>query len=567
MADSLYPPSLDLTGGKPSADELKLLRKLDDLYDEGKRKRDAWAPPKDIERDLKLFRGEVGPKSGEAHFTANFIETFIERMVSRLTDTRPILRTENRKAGLRNVALVAKRVIQAIWDETDMQRNTYKMAHNAATTRSAGLYTGYDPVTDTIELEVLRLSQVVFDPRVIEAARVDRDSNYLFVDRVRPLDELRRRFPGRGGLVKPDADLSDIIPSTKTTLLSAAKELFSGKQSEKTALPCARVRECYVKDWQTGGDAQLFPFGRRVIRTKDVALWDGPNHWWDGLWPVDWFDWRVDPEHVWGMSEPSRLMRLQLSFNQLMDGLVENQLLTNFLLVMADWDSFDPATWKKLQSISSSLVLQKRTRTASQLQIQPPASFGLDKIALVRQIFTYAQFLTGETDITFGETGSLQSGQAVEGLMEPTGLLTRARASRLEDFFGRVGQKLLARIFQFWPGERVISLVGPTGPAIEYVVKRADFYVDDAGKMVDEKERQRVFRDIHFMVQPGSSAPGSRIKRGQHMRDLVLLGAATRQDVLEASDFPEPEAMVERAKKEFLELGPILKTLGGRDGR
>ena len=546
---------------------MKLLRKLDDLYDEGKRKRDAWAPPKDIERDLKLFRGEVGPRSGEAHFTANFIEAFIERMVSRLTDTRPVLRVENRKAGLRNVALTAKKIVQAIWDETDMQRNTYKMAHNAAITRSAGLYTGYDPVTDLIELEVLRLSQVVVDPRVIEAARVDRDANYLFIDRVRPLEEIRRRFPGRGGLVKPDADLSDIIPSTKTTLFSATKELFSGKQSEKTALPCARVRECYVKDWQTRGDVELFPFGRRLVRTKDVMLWDASNHWWDGLWSVDWFDWRVDPEHPLGRSEPDRLMRLQLSFNQLMDGLVENQLLTNFLLVMADWDSFDPATWKKLQAISSSLVLQKRTRTASQLDIRPPESFGFDKIALARQLFTYAQLLTGETDITFGETGSLQSGQAVEGLMEPTGLLTRARASRLEDFFGRVGQKLLSRIFQFWPGERVISLAGPTGPAIEYVVKRADFYVDDNGQPVDQKERQRAFRDIHFMVQPGSSSPGSRIRRSQLMNDLVKIGAATRQDVLEAADFPAAEEMAKRGEEEFLRLGPIMKTLGGRDGR
>ena len=41
------------------------------------------------------------------------------------------------------------------------------------------------------------------------------------------------------------------------------------------------------------------------------------------------------------------------------------------------------------------------------------------------------------------------------------------------------------------------------------------------------------------------------------MMDLVKIAAASREDLLIAADFPNPQEMLERAKKEYLELGPI----------
>lgn len=440
------------TDTRHSAAEQTLIRVLDDLYDEGKKVRDRWAPEKDIEGDLKLYRGEVGPKDREPWFECNFIEMFTERMVSQVTDNRPIMRVEPRKAGLSNVALVLDKVVRAEWEAAEMQRQAFKMAHNAATTRSAGLYTGWDPISSQIVLETLKISQVVLDPAVCEAALAAR-GEYLFIDRVRPVSDLVHRFPGRGGAVKADAIVSESpIGAKKRGILSPLNELLSGKVSSPDALPRANVRECLVIDRQKGPDGKpLFPFGRVIIKTADLLLWDGPNYFWDGQFPVDWFDWAVDPEHPYGTSLPRSLMRMQLAFNQLGDGLVENQLLTNIIRLEYDYDALDDATVKKFKKLASSLVLQKRNRNAA-VTVTPPQPFGADKIGLMRFIFQMAQLKTGVTDVTLGESpGSLQSGQAIEGLQEGANLMTRSRASRMEDFYKRVGQKLISRIFQFLP--------------------------------------------------------------------------------------------------------------------
>lgn len=446
------PGRIDTRDSKLSKDEQNLLGYLDDLQKEGERHRDRWAPKEERERDVKLYRGHVGPKSGEAFFKGNFIQTFVDRMVQQLTDNRPILRVESRKLGLKPVAQVLGKACDAVWEEAKMQRQTFKMAHNAAITRSAGIYTGYDPSTDEIVLDVVKPSQVIFDPAVEEAALMSR-AEYLAIDRIRPLSELVYKFPGRGGFVKADANVTlDPASQTRRSVTSALTDLLNGTTQGGDTLGRAHVWEWCLVDRQRGTDGKpLFPNGRRIFRTKDRILWDGPNPFWDADHPLDWFDFTVDPEHAWGISVPSLLMELQIAFNQLGSGLVENQILSNFLTVIADHDALDPQTWKKLQAITSSIILRKRSRNAMAPTVTPPPSFGADKIAILRWIFTIAQMLTGVTDVTLGETpGSLQSGTAIEGLVEGANLGTRARASRMEDFFGRVGQKLLARVFQFW---------------------------------------------------------------------------------------------------------------------
>lgn len=562
MAIDTLPPRIDTASPERNRstdekrNEARLLGYLDELQKEGERHRDRWAPKEERERDIKLYRGKVGPKTGDPFFKANIVQTFVDRMVQQLTDNRPILRVESRKIGLKQVAQVAVKVADAVWEETRMQRQTYKMAHNAAITRSAGLYTGYDPATDEIVLEVIKNSQVIFDPAVEEAALLHK-AEYLAIDRIRPCSELIYKFPGRGGLVKPDANVTlDPADQARRTVNSPLTDLLNGRVEGGDVLGRAHVWEWCLIDRQRGPDGTpLFPNGRRIYRTKDRILWDAANPFWDAEHPLDWFDWIPDPEHAWGSSAPDLLYHLQMAFNQLGDGLVENQILSNFLTVIADHDSMDPATWRRLHAITSSIIIRKKSRNAMAPTITPPVPFGQDKIALLRWIFTIAQLLTGVTDVTLGETpGSLQSGLAIEGLVEGANLGTRSRASRLEDFFSRVGQKLLARIFQTWTSDRVISLVGPSGAAVDYLVKRSEFFVDDQGQPMDELARREALKWHRFIVQPGSSMAGTRLKRGQLMKDLVLLGAASREDLLAEAGFPNPGEMLERAKKEFAEF-------------
>jgi len=544
--------------------EGKLLKTLADIADEAQRVKDHWVKDVDLTRDLDLYRGKLKGNADDRYFDCNFVGAFIDRMVAQLTDNRPIIRLENRKAGISKVARSVEKVIQCVWDESKVQRGLFKLANNAAVNRSAGLYTGFDTETDTPVVELLRIAQVLVDPNVVESGQLD-SAEYVRIERVMPLAEIRLKFPGRGSLVKSDVNISQIGQEPKRRV-SMFDGLRSGTMTRDT-IPRARVYEWFIQDRATSdtGD-RLFPSYRRIICSDDVVLWDGPNPFWDGRIPVDWFDWMVDPEHIWGHSESARLRKMQLAFNQLIDGLIENQLLTNIISIVGDADSLPPEMWKKLQNIKSSLLLQKKNRNST-LNVTPPAPFGQDKIQIARSIFTYAQLLTGVTDVTLGDApGSLQSGLAIEGLQEGANLMTRARASRLEDLMNRVGQKLISRVFQFVTSDRVFTMVGPTAEAVAYAMARSELFINDKGQPMTQADQRDALRFMRFSVIPGSSAPGSRLARARMMAELVKLGAASRRDVLQAADFQDPDDMLKRAEEDAGK-NPVFQAMAKKEGK
>ena len=544
--------------------EQKLLKMLDAIADEAQRVKDHWVKDVDLTRDLDLYRGKLKGNADDRYFDCNFVGAFIDRMVAQLTDNRPIIRLENRKAGISKVARSVEKVIQCVWDESKVQRGLFKLANNAAVNRSAGLYTGFDTETDTPVVELLRIAQVLVDPNVVESGQLD-SAEYVRIERVMPLAEIRAKFPGRGSLVKSDVNISQLgqEPKKRSSMLDGLRSTTTTRDT----IPRARVYEWFIQDRATSdtGD-RLFPSYRRIICSDDVVLWDGPNPFWDGRIPVDWFDWMVDPEHIWGHSESARLRKMQLAFNQLIDGLIENQLLTNIISIVGDADSLPPEMWKKLQNIKSSLLLQKKNRNST-LTVQPPQPFGQDKIQIARSIFTYAQLLTGVTDVTLGDApGSLQSGLAIEGLQEGANLMTRARASRLEDLMNRVGQKLISRVFQFVTSDRVFTMVGPTAEAVAYAMARSELFINDKGQPMTQADQRDALRFMRFSVIPGSSAPGSRLARARMMAELVKLGAASRRDVLQAADFQDPDDMLKRAEEDAGK-NPVFQAMAKKEGK
>ena len=538
--------------------EQHLLGYLKEIREESDTHKKRYAPETDDEDALNLYRGNYRPHGRDNYFSCDFIQTFIDRMVAQLTDNRPIIRIEHKKSGLKDTATALEKVIQAVWLESQMQRQAFKMCHNAAVRRSAGLYIGYDAACDDIYLEMLTKDQVWFDPQVKEAALLNK-GEYTIIKRVKPLDEIKSRFPGRGVAVKPD-DISYTGSKSGSLIKGPITDMLKlGRQKGPSSIiPRACLYEAILQDRQVSANGKkLFPFGRRVIYTDDLVLWDGPIPYWDGDSPVDWFDWAVDPEHFWGISAPQQLKRLQLGFNEILDGTVTNVALSNFLQIIMSNEAVDPAQWRNLQRITNSLIVRK-TSPNQQFEITPPPAFGMDKLLIAKSLFTYAQLLTGVTDVTLGEhPGSLQSGQAISGLQEGAALMTCARASRLEDFYGRVGAKLLARVLQFWTSDRVFHLLGPTGAALDYASNRAELFIDkDTNLPVPPEVRQEALRHLRFAILPGSSAPGSRNRRAEMMVKLNMLGAASRKAVLQAADFPDPDQMLQEAEADFHKFPP-----------
>ena len=489
------PTQTDTPSGK-SNDERKLLDYCHELWEEGKNSRESFRSPKDIELDRKTYRGGLRPKgqgTGERVFSLNIVQAFVDRMVAQLTDNRPIMRVEAINAEMNGMANVVEKYASAVvWEESRAQRQLFRIGHTSAIESAAGAYTSYSNARNMIHVEMLYQDQISVHRGTREAAMVD-EAESVGVQRNAALSWIRERFPFRGAAVKADV---------------------------------------------TADDAN----SRHVIDTPLDQM----------IPPVDIYDWAVDPESLWGMSATSMMRLAQIAFNEIMDGTIQNQITLNMVNLIMDSNSLDSRDMRNMQKMKNVNILSHRRN--AKVQFQPPPPFGRDQVAIAREIFSYLQAVMGVTDVTLGESpGSLQSGLAIEGLQESANLMTRARASRLEDFISRVGQKIVSRIIQFVDVETMKEFLGDNDETTQYGIQRGKYFMKD-GQPLTLDEKARAMRLLRFAIVPGSSAPGSKQARARAMLGLHLLPnpLVSGQDVLEAADFRNAKETISRARSESL---------------
>lgn len=540
----------DTPTGK-SQDERDLLEYAHRLWDEGKDWRESKRHTKDVEQDRRTYRGTLHPRGHKEGrlFTINIVQAFIDRMVAQLTDNRPIMRVESIIPEMDKMAnAIEKYIANVVWEESRAQRQLFRIAHTAAIEGSAGCCVSYSNITDAIAVEMLYPEQLSIHRTVVEAGLMD-EAEAITIRRDVPLSWIRQRFPYRGGAVK--ADVSSDSAKEKGIISTPIDELArkGGKKGTSDAVPMARMYEQSFIDRESKVKGVIaFPTRRRIIFTHEVILDDGPLPYWDGLPQVDLFDWAVDPEHPWGLSATSLMRAGQIAFNEVLDGNIKNQSTLNMINLMMDHNALDRTQVADLRRMKNINIMSHRKNASVRFDVPP--SFGQGQMALAREIFSYLQAVTGVTDVTLGESpGSLQSGTAIEGLQQGANLMTRARASRLEDFISRVGQKIVARIIQFVSTEKMEMFLGQNDETAAYSKGLERFEVMTGDQV---RERAKLFRLLRFAIVPGSSAPGTKQARAQAMLGLHLLPRplVSGKDVLEAADFRNAEDMIKRAQIE-----------------
>ena len=551
---AIPPPTQTDTPSGKSNDERKLLDYCHELWEEGRNSRESFRSPKDIELDRKTYRGGLRPKgqgTGERVFSLNIVQAFVDRMVAQLTDNRPIMRVEAINAEMNGMANVVEKYASAVvWEESRAQRQLFRIGHTSAIESAAGAYTSYSNARNMIHVEMLYQDQISVHRGTREAAMVD-EAESVGVQRNAALSWVRERFPFRGTSVKADVTADDV--KSRHVIDTPLDQMIgrAGTKQPGDTIPMAAVKELYFIDRESRIKGKLaFPRYRRVVFTHDVILDDGVNPWFDGIPPVDIYDWAVDPESLWGMSATSMMRLAQIAFNEIMDGTIQNQITLNMVNLIMDSNSLDSRDMRNMQKMKNVNILSHRRN--AKVQFQPPPPFGRDQVAIAREIFSYLQAVMGVTDVTLGESpGSLQSGLAIEGLQESANLMTRARASRLEDFISRVGQKIVSRIIQFVDVETMKEFLGDNAETTQYGIQRAKYFMKD-GQPLTLEEKARAMRLLRFAIVPGSSAPGSKQARAQAMLGLHLLPnpLVSGQDVLEAADFRNAKETISRARSE-----------------
>lgn len=567
-----------------STDDKDLLRFLDGLEDEAISRRDA-TPLKDAELNLRFLRGDqhgpsgpAGPVSpyrgdGAYRFTLNILNANMKRKVALLTDSRPQIDVVPYSKHRQQSAAAQKAAMLGLWDEQSLDQSFSRECVRAGTIGCTLCLPIWDPTANygrgDIRFLMYDPRQVAIDPSVTRAIDLQRHGEFMSVREVLALNKIRADYAERGPEVKATARWSTYTaghkPQTRFQGLVTAmgqpwkKHEMGGTESQ---VPRAEVRHTWFKDFQRddrGNPLWSRPrWIRYVVDAEGVLLKDEKLPYWHGEMPGHLFDWDIELEHPYGMSEVGGLRRLQYTLNRIMGQIVDNIVLTNRIKIVMDNDAVDAKTAAAMAENRNGIFIRKRLgRTVDYaLPVNAIPPYVLNVVQLLIQAVDLA---TGMTDVAQGRAKGQTSGLAIEGLQIAAQSIVRLQARAFENWLERIFQHVIALIFQYFPAERMVAYTGPTNTLLSYAVERQRILTTDTGAAIDEREGWKEFK---FRILPASSLAVTRVQRGVLAANLYQLGLIPGVDVLKAAEWPSPEETVAKAREEIAAgMGPQ----GGRN--
>jgi hypothetical protein len=557
----------------PEGKEKDLLSWLDKIDIEGKVWRDAadmgrWA--QNIDWYLGKRYLNTAPK-----FAANVIRPTLDRRNSLLTEQKPNGKFMPWRDGLQQAATILEQLFDAEWHATEMQMNIEEMLQIGAVLGSAGIDAAWNPGghfgEGAFDPVVLDPRQVGFDPYVRRARLLDK-AQYIWIETVKNVWELQRDYPGRGMMVTADKSVSSIAtgnPNQSQSVLAQLSTSYQARQQRLEAGPVPRkvVREYWIRDPAMSGTGQpKFPLGRKVERAGELILDDGEQPYWDGQWPVVWYDGKPDIDSVWGRSEVEALRYIADAVNRIGNLFVENSILGGNLVVIADADAITNETRNKLTNAAGLIIPKKFGRT---LEYRPPQPMPPHMLQFVTFALRFIDYLVGLNDGQLEGRGRIEmrSGVQLEGLQNAAQVLIKANARRLEAWLERFGQKWLSRVFQYYTGSRLLHYIGQNNEYQEWqfnyrelqgeFVKMLKADGKDTSNSEALKEMMKTaWRQFAFKIQPFSSLSSNKVARTQMLASLVEMGVLPRAKLLREVGYDNPNELMQDAQKEIAQFGP-----------
>jgi hypothetical protein len=495
----------------------------------------------------------------EPTFMANILGNLIERKIALLTQSKPDIRVSARNPRMSKSADTLTGTIRSVLDNIQFDSNGDRAADLAATYGFCGYSTVWEPQAafgyGDIQISVVDPRRIYVDPHVKSAADIQ-SAQYVRIDTPWPLWKIRKQWPGRGGEVSGDDALSRFTDYHEERSAGAGwlggplKRSLRARTTRESPYAWAFVKQYWLVSDQTSptGD-ELFPAGRLIHRAGDVVLDDIANPYWDGLWPSDIWDWRVDGDSYMGRSDVEEMRRLQEAFIRLGHIITKNVYLNGSINVIGDWNALRAEDWKRLDNRSARIIKKAPGR---EFKFEPPPAFPREYLDLWNEMPRLMESVVGVPESVQGKRQpGVVASSAVEGLQVAAETLVRAAARRWEYVIERIGYKLISRIVQFYTSDRVMQKVGDGGETTDYAFVRNDL-TDESGTPIDQKPedwRRSYFSNFMFKVTPLSSLPANKIQRALLAQQLFDRGVVDDEEVLKSSEFPDWREVLRRTRQ------------------
>jgi hypothetical protein len=412
------------------------------------------------------------------------------------------------------------------------------------------------------------------DPRDVIPIRPTYDKSIqgwegVIIRKSMTINDLQARFPEKKAFITPDRSGSTILDRTwaaarkvsKSLVTPAVDYLTQAPKNAPALVPATDVFEVYLKDrrsysgsepitmgnpkttWcykvypQGWRDEQgrevdaeqslLYPRGRLIICTHKVVLYDGPNPYWHGMFPIAKLSLDPWPWTLLGLGLAHDLIPIQDVINEVINGIIDKVRKVLRPNVVGDKKALPESLWARFDPRLSGQKLKQNMVAGQQLQV-------LQEPDLPSYVFEFLQLAIAEADNLSGVanlTALTQLRQApgadsIEKLMEALTPILRLRGRLLEAFLREVGEMVKACFFQFYTMPRRIAILGESGLDLQDFdfdpgslvpsMQQGDENYDpafDHTKTTRADRAQKHLKNFTFRITPNSLLAISQISR------------------------------------------------------
>lgn len=303
-------------------------------------------------------------------------------------------------------------------------------------------------------------------------------------------------------------------------------------------------------------DSKLYPRGRMIIATRKCVLYDGPNPYWHGMFPVAKMSLDPWPWSLLGVGLIHDIMPIQDAMNETLNGIMDHIRKLLRPAIVADKKSVAASIWERMDTRLPGMKLRTNQAMGKGVEFISPE-------ALPNYTFDVLKFLASEMDFHAGvanlqaltQLQQIPGDDTIEKMQEALSPVLRLKGRLLEYFLREVGEMVKSNFFQFYNMPRRVSLLGDTG--IDFHDFDFDpgtlvpsFSTEDENYMPKlDKSRPRAERaqwhhkNFTFTITPNSLLAISQISRKlmyMQLRSMGLVDRWTLWDVLEIPNGGNP---------------------------
>jgi len=303
--------------------------------------------------------------------------------------------------------------------------------------------------------------------------------------------------------------------------------------------------------------ALLYPRGRTVVFTHTAILYDGPNIFWHGKFPLVKITLDPWPWSWLGKPPLMDLLPLQREVDRLMKIVSDHNQKVGRPGIVGDKNAVSRTVMNELDTRRSGMKLRINPVQGKPVEIvnEPPLDPSIQ--GTIDFLIDQMDKLSGVQDLTnLAQLGQIPSTETIEKLVESMSPSVRMRSRMLEASMREMAHMVLSNFFQFYTTAQRVAVLGSDGLTFEdfdfdpgsLIPDFLEGDLDELGKPKVEamargvrpraERAQEFLRLFEFHIAPGSLLSASEVTNKLMYMQLAKAGAIDLYTLLDKLGIP-----------------------------